>query len=103
MVSVMLYPCILCGAPLMDLFLLCVFVFDNVFKFLGEQFRICLAVLVILLLNVMDVFSVGGGLEVLCWIDPVWSSKECPCCLCDPSVYLSVPSIGFVYVFVGWK
>ena len=27
------------------------------------------------------------------------SSKECVCCACDPSVHLSVPSIGFVYVF----
>ena len=38
--------------------------------------------------------------EVLCWIERVWSSKECEWCACDPSVYLSVPSIGFVYVFV---
>ena len=36
--------------------------------------------------------------EVLCWIDSVWSSKECVCCACDPSVHLSVPSIGLVYV-----
>ena len=35
--------------------------------------------------------------EVLCWIDRVWSSKECAC---DPSVHLSVTSIGFVYDFV---
>ena len=34
--------------------------------------------------------------EVLCWIDRVWSSKECACCACDPSVHLSVISIGFV-------
>ena len=40
--------------------------------------------------------------EVLCWIDSVWSSKECVCS-CDPSVHLSVPSIGFVYVFVCRK
>ena len=33
--------------------------------------------------------------EALCWIHRVWSSKECAC---DPSVHLSVPSIGFVYV-----
>ena len=26
--------------------------------------------------------------------------EECACCACDPSVNLSVPSIGFVYVFV---
>ena len=41
--------------------------------------------------------------EVLCLIDRVWSSKECACCACDPNVHLSVPSIGFVYVFVCRK
>ena len=34
--------------------------------------------------------------EALCWIDRVLSSKECVCCACDPSVHLSVPSIGFI-------
>ena len=34
--------------------------------------------------------------EVIRWIDRVGSSRECACCACDPSVYLSVPSIGFV-------
>ena len=38
--------------------------------------------------------------EVLCWIDRVWTSKECACCACGPSVHLSVPYIGFVCVFV---
>ena len=38
-------------------------------------------------------------MEVLCWIDREWSSKECACCVCDPSVHLGVPSIGFVYAF----
>ena len=33
---------------------------------------------VILLLNVMKVFSVGE-VEVPCWIDRVWASKECAC------------------------
>ena len=42
-------------------------------------------------------------MEALCRIDRVWSSKECACCACDPSVNLSVPSIGFVYVFVCRK
>ena len=37
---------------------------------------------------------------MLCWIDRVWSSKECVCCACYPSVHLSVHSIGFVYIFV---
>ena len=36
---------------------------------------------------------------VLCWIDHVWSSKECACCTCDPNERLSVPSICFVCVF----
>ena len=40
---------------------------------------------------------------MLCWIDRVWYSKECACCACDPSVHLSVPSIGFIYVFVCRK
>ena len=54
----------------------------------------------ILLLNVMEVFSVGGGGGAL--LDRVWSSKECACCACDPRVHLSFPSIGFVYVlYVG--
>ena len=54
-----LYPCILCVALLMDLFvLLCLTVFVNC---LLKQFTICLGVVVILLLNVMEVFSVGGG------------------------------------------
>ena len=52
------------------------------------------------LLNAMDVFSVGGGalLDRPCMV-----SKECVCCACYPSVHLSVPSIGFVYVFVCRK
>ena len=40
---------------------------------------------------------------VLCWIDCVWSSKECACSACDPSVYLSVPSMCFICVFVCQK
>ena len=39
----------------------------------------------------------------MCWIDRGWSSKECVCCARDSSVYLSVPSIGFVYVCVYRK
>ena len=88
--SVMLYPCILCDALLIDL-LWCVFV-----NCLMKQLAKCLSVVIILFLNVMGVFSV---VEVLCWIGRVWSSRECACCTCDPTVHLSVPSIGFVYVF----
>ena len=61
-----------------------------------KQFAICLGVVAILLLNVMEVFV---WVEVLCWIERVWSSKERVCCACDPSVHLSDPSIGFVLCF----
>ena len=44
-----------------------------------------------------------GGLEVLCWIERVWSSKGCVCCACDPNERLSVSSICFVCVFVCLK
>ena len=37
---------------------------------------------------------------VLCWIDHVWSSKECVCCAYDPNERLSAPSICFVCDFV---
>ena len=40
---------------------------------------------------------------VLCWIDHVWSSKECVCCACDPSERLSALSICSVRVFVCRK
>ena len=70
--SVMLYPCMLCVALLMCLFVLCVAllmclfvlcvacltVFVNCFV---KQFAMCVGVVAILLLNVMDVFSVCGG------------------------------------------
>ena len=43
----------------------------------------------------------GGGalLDRQCMIFQIM----CVLCLCDPSVHLSVPSIGFVYVFVCRK
>ena len=59
--SVMLCPCILWVVLLMDrfvLFVACLTVFVNG---LVKQFAMCLGVVAVLLLNVMDVFSVGGG------------------------------------------
>ena len=39
---------------------------------------------------------------VLCWIDHVWSSKECVCCACDPNERLSaLPYVLFVFLYVG--
>ena len=45
--SVMLYPCILCVALLMDLFVLCVTCFTVIVKCLVKQFAICLGVFAI--------------------------------------------------------
>ena len=77
-------------------------VIDSVCELFGEtirnkQFAMCVGVVAILLLNVMEVFSVGGGALM---DRPCMSSNECAC---DPSVYLSAPSICFVYVFVCRK
>ena len=55
--SVMLYPCMLCVALLMCLFVLCV----ACLTVLVKQFAMCVGVVAILLLNVMDVFSVCDG------------------------------------------
>ena len=60
----------------------------------------CLGVVAILLLNVMDVFSVCGGalLDRPCMV----FQRVCVCA-CDPNERLSAPSIGFVCVFVCRK
>ena len=54
--SVMLYPCMLCVALLMCLFVLCVACLTVFVNCLVKQFAMCLGVVAILLLNVMDVF-----------------------------------------------
>ena len=56
-VSVMLNPCILCVARIMDLFVLCVACVTVFVNYLVKQFAMCLGVVAILLLNVMDVGS----------------------------------------------
>ena len=48
-------------------------------------------------------YSAWTGVLCVLLDRPVWSSKECVCCACDPRVHLSVPSIGFVCVFVCRK
>ena len=55
--SVMLYPCMLCVALLMCLFVLCVACLTVFVNCLVKQFAMCVGVVAILLLNVMDVFS----------------------------------------------
>ena len=51
--SVVLYPCILCVALLMDLFVLCVACLTMFVNCFVKQFAICLGVVAILLLNVI--------------------------------------------------
>ena len=53
--SVMLYPCIVCIALLIDLFVLCVACLTVFVNCLVKQFAMCLGVVAILLLNVMEV------------------------------------------------
>ena len=45
----------------MDLFVLCVSYLTVSVNYLVKQFAMCLGVVAVLLLKVMDVFSVGGG------------------------------------------
>ena len=59
--SAMLYHCMLCVALLMCLFVLCVACLTVFVNCLVKQFALYLGVVAILLLNVMDVFSVCGG------------------------------------------
>ena len=59
--SVMLYPCMFCVALLMFLFVLCIACLTVFVNCLVKQIAMCLGVVAILLLNVMDVFSVCGG------------------------------------------
>ena len=64
MVSVMLYLCMFCVALSMDLFVLCNACLKVCVNGLVKQFAICLAVVVILLWNVMELFSVVGGAQL---------------------------------------
>ena len=56
--NVMLYPCMLCVDLLMCLFVLCVACLTVFVNCLVKQLAMCFGVIAILLLNVMDVFSV---------------------------------------------
>ena len=84
--SVMLYPCMFCVSLLMWLFVLCVACLTV--NCLVKQFAMCLGVVAILLLNVMDVFSVCGGTLLLL-----------PYVLL---VFLYVGSYLLIYEFESW-
>ena len=51
----------LCVSLLMDQFVLCIACVTVFVKCLVKQFAICLGVVAILLLNVIEVFSMGGA------------------------------------------
>ena len=75
-------------------------VFDSVCELLVKQFGMCVGVVAILLLNVMEVFSVCGSalLDRPCMV----FQRVCVCCACDPNERLSVPSICWlVFLYVG--
>ena len=59
--SVMWYPCMLCVALLMCMFVLSVACLTVLVNGMVKQLAMCLGVVAILLLNVMEVFSVCGG------------------------------------------
>ena len=59
--SVMFYPCMVCVALFMCLFVLCVACLTMFVICLVKEFAMCLGVVAILLLNGMDVFSGCGG------------------------------------------
>ena len=100
MLSVMLYPCMICVALSIDMSVLCVAcltVFVNCFV---KQLAICLGVDVILLLIVMEFFSVvGGALSSR----PFMVFQIGVYCACDPSVRPDVFSIFFLYICVCRK
>ena len=94
--SVMLYPCMLCVALLMCLFVLCVACLTVFVNCLVKQFAMCVGVVAIFLWNVMDVVSVCGGtlLDRLCMV----FQRMGVCCACDPSARPGAPSKCFVFV-----
>ena len=81
--------CMFCVALSMDLFVLCVACLTGFANYLTKQ---CLGVFVIEYDGSCCVW-----LEVLYWIDHVWSSIECLCCACGPSVCVHFSYLIQVY------
>ena len=64
MVSVMLYPCMICVALLMVLFVLCVACLTVFVNSLVNQFEICLSELLILSVECDGVVECGWGCSI---------------------------------------
>ena len=60
----------------------------------------CLGVVTVLLLNVMEVFSVCGGALLDISYIMYGLPNKCVCCACNPSERMGAPSICFVCIFV---
>ena len=71
----------LCVDLLVYLFVLCdVACLTGIVNCMVKQFKICLGVVAILLMNVMDVFSVGGGGRAV--LDRTCMVSQIMCVLC---------------------
>ena len=76
-------------------------VFDSVCELFGETIRNMFGCVCYFVVK-CDVELLSVVVEVLYWIDHVWSSKVCVCYDCGPSKRLDAPSISFVCIlYVG--
>ena len=93
--SVMLYLCMLCVALLMCLFVLCIACLIVFVNCLVKQFAVCLGVVAILLLKVMEVFSVCGGalFDRPCMV----FQSVCVVPVITMSVWVLLPYVLFVF------
>ena len=60
----------------------------------------CVCELFVECVGEVTVFSLKVIVLFLGWLIRALSSKECVCCVCDPSVCLGVPSICLICVLV---
>ena len=68
------------------------------FECVGELYvecEICVGEMIVFYLKLLSCFWLCS-----CWLIHVWSSKEYVCCVCDPSVCLSVLSTCQICGFV---
>ena len=94
-VSVMLVVCSLSVFLSMCLFVLCILCLTVLVNCLLNMFAICVGEVTVFSLKVIVLF-----VYCVCWLIRVLFSKECVCCICDPSVCLGVSSICVICVFV---
>ena len=97
MVTVMLYSCMFCVALSLNVFVLCVACLTMIY--LMKQFAYCLGVIVILLLNVMVLFSVVGGAlwDIPCMV----FQSVCVVPVIIVCVEVLLPYVLFVFLYVG--